>query len=48
MKSLFEEASKNQQEVQAETSQVKENEKQQNEKQVDSLKDQVCLHILCD
>ena len=38
MRSLLEEASKNQQEVQAKTSQVK-----QYKKQVDSLKDQVCL-----
>ena len=38
MRSLLEEASKNQQEVQAKTSQVK-----QYKKQVDSLKEQVCL-----
>ena len=38
MKSLLEEVSKNQQEVQAKASQVK-----QQKKQVDSLKEQVCL-----
>jgi len=40
-RSLLEEASKNQQEVQAKTSQVK-----QYKKQVDSLKDQVCYSFL--
>jgi len=42
MRTLLKEASKNQQEVQAKTSQVK-----QYKKQVDSQRDQVCLHYLC-
>ena len=41
-RSVLEEASKNQQEVQAKTSQVK-----QYKKQVDTLKVQVCLCMLC-
>jgi len=40
MRTLLEEASKNQQELQAKTSQVK-----QYKKQVDSQRDQVCLHV---
>ena len=40
MRTLLKEASKNQQEVQAKTSQVK-----QYKKQVDSQRDQVCLRV---